>query len=279
MPAQTNILLPTDFSETSWQAMCYAANLYKNKACNFYIINTTDIPFHQIETNVMTDMSSSLRKGESSVEETMSLFEDLDHHADSQFKLVAHLGTINGSITNLLDSFDEQDETFIMMSTKGATEISDYLFGTVTSNVARNIDLPIYCIPESAALDNPKNIMLAVDDKILKESEVLTVIADLAKTFGSHIHIVNVSNQSCLFCEDAPERFVIQQYLTGVNHTFLSIKGSYVQDELMLYAGQNKIDLIVMIKRKKGFWQNLFETSNTKNMSLYSKKPLLILKE
>lgn len=275
----TNILMPTDFSENSWKAICYAANLYKDKPCNFYIINTTEIPFHHVDTNVMTDMTATVKSTEDQITKTVALFKDLDHHQDSRTELIAHLGSLSGSINNLLETFDQNDQSFIVMSTKGADEISDYLFGTVTSNIARNIDIPIYCIPNDAKLDNPKNIMLAVDAKILNEVKVLNVIADLGKTFKSNIHVVNVSNQSCLFCEEAPERFVIQQYLSEVNHSFLSIKGSYVQDELMLYAEQNNIDLIVMIKRKKGFWQNLFETSNTKNMSLYGQTPLLILKE
>lgn len=274
-----NVLLPTDFSELSWKAMCFAANLNHNRSCNYFIINTTDIPFHQIESNVMVDMTAEIKGSEARMADYLKLFEDLDHHSTSTFELVAHLGTLYGSINNLIETFDEKDESYIFMSTKGANDLSDILFGSITSNIASNIHLPIYCIPENAALENPKNIMLAVDSKILREVEVLTTVAELAKNFGSFVHVVNVSNESSLFSHDSPERFVIDDYLADVKHSFLTIKGSFVQDELILYAEQHHVDLIVMIKRKKGFWQNLFEKSNTKNMSLYGNKPLLILKE
>ncbi|WP_299528057.1 universal stress protein, partial [uncultured Lutibacter sp.] len=36
-----NILLPTDFSENSWNAIKYALELYKKTACNFYLLHVT----------------------------------------------------------------------------------------------------------------------------------------------------------------------------------------------------------------------------------------------
>ena len=36
-----NILLPTDFSENSWNAIKYALEFYKNTPVNFYILNVT----------------------------------------------------------------------------------------------------------------------------------------------------------------------------------------------------------------------------------------------
>ena len=34
-----NILLPTDFSKNSWNAIEYAINFYKDTPCNFYLLN------------------------------------------------------------------------------------------------------------------------------------------------------------------------------------------------------------------------------------------------
>ena len=34
-----NILLPTDFSSNSWNAILYAIEFYKTVECNFYILN------------------------------------------------------------------------------------------------------------------------------------------------------------------------------------------------------------------------------------------------
>ena len=39
-----NILLPTDFSENSWNAIKYAISFFKNQDCNFYLLHIKPIP-------------------------------------------------------------------------------------------------------------------------------------------------------------------------------------------------------------------------------------------
>ena len=41
-----NILIPTDFSENSWNAIEYALHFFSKSSCNFYLlhVNTADIP-------------------------------------------------------------------------------------------------------------------------------------------------------------------------------------------------------------------------------------------
>ena len=43
------ILIPTDFSKNAWGAISYAIDLFKNEACEFYILNAYDIDALTIE--------------------------------------------------------------------------------------------------------------------------------------------------------------------------------------------------------------------------------------
>ena len=38
-----NILLPTDFSDNSWNAIVYALNFYKDANCNFYLLHVSKL--------------------------------------------------------------------------------------------------------------------------------------------------------------------------------------------------------------------------------------------
>jgi hypothetical protein len=50
-----NILLPTDFSENSWNAIEYGINFYKNEACTFYLLNVQGIRSILTETPYIPD--------------------------------------------------------------------------------------------------------------------------------------------------------------------------------------------------------------------------------
>jgi len=44
------ILLPTDFSENSINAIKYALDMYKHDVCQFYVLNAINMPNHSIDT-------------------------------------------------------------------------------------------------------------------------------------------------------------------------------------------------------------------------------------
>ena len=44
-----HILLPTDFSDNSWNAITYAIQLFKDEACVFFILNTYTPIIYNVE--------------------------------------------------------------------------------------------------------------------------------------------------------------------------------------------------------------------------------------
>ena len=59
-----NILLPTDFSDNSWNAIEYALNFYKDSICNFYVLHVnrlsnlaTDNYLYDNAQNVLLDIN------------------------------------------------------------------------------------------------------------------------------------------------------------------------------------------------------------------------------
>ena len=47
-----NILVPTDFSNDAYNALYFASKLFKNKACNFYLLNAYDESTPLISRNI-----------------------------------------------------------------------------------------------------------------------------------------------------------------------------------------------------------------------------------
>ena len=58
-----NILLPTDFSDNSWNAIAYALNFFEDMACNFYLL-------HVISFNHFIPVDESPSIDQSYIEET-----------------------------------------------------------------------------------------------------------------------------------------------------------------------------------------------------------------
>lgn len=91
--------------------------------------------------------------------------------------------------------------------------------------------------------------------------------------------MVNVPEDAdALFGDDLAEKFVIDHYLDKIKHEHHSLPGEYKEDVISRFADKEGVDLMVFIKRDRGFWSNLFHQSLTKSMAYHSDKPMLILR-
>lgn len=272
------VILPTDFSDNSWRAMTYAAQLYSNIPCQFYILNTYNVPHGYTDVGVIQNFEPLKEESEEGLALMLGRFNELDHHKDSTVETISRFASLVDTINELEKK--DPNSFVVVMGTRGATGIGELFLGTMTSHVIEHTSSPVICVPNVAALSVPENIMLAVDkDGVDRRSEVEPLL-QLAQDRNAHIKVVNVpENEEVLFGQDSPETFVIDHYLDGVSHSYYNLSGEYKEDTLTASAEKDKVDLIAMIKRDRGFWKNLFHRSLTKSMSFHSDIPLLILRD
>ena len=56
------MLLPTDFSKSSWNAIQYAIKLYEHQECDFYILNTYTKDSYGLASISLLDPDGSFNK-------------------------------------------------------------------------------------------------------------------------------------------------------------------------------------------------------------------------
>ncbi|UWX54492.1 universal stress protein [Maribacter litopenaei] len=115
-----HILIPTDFSENSWNALEYAIYFFKTEVCSFYILHVGELSKSEIKNNSFV----LPRKTKSPVirEKLKSLFEritDVSTNDNHHFIALQDYG-------NFIDIVRKTVETkkinLIVMGTKGASE-------------------------------------------------------------------------------------------------------------------------------------------------------------
>jgi nucleotide-binding universal stress UspA family protein len=214
---------------------------------------------------------------EQQLEVMLEQFKELDHHDLSECETKSICGPLVWSIKNIEDSLNE--DVIIIMGTRGVTGIGELFFGTMTASTIKHVKSPVICVPNTAHLMSPKNIMLSIDKEGLTSRAEIQPLLDLAETWGSEIKIVNIDEGEEVLIEESKKRIVMDHHLSNNKHSYHSIPGSFKEDELTSFAKASKIDLMALIKRDKGFWRNFFHNSLSKRMSFYSEIPLLILRD
>ncbi len=272
-----HILLPTDFSDQSWKAMSFAAHLYSNKSAQFHLIHAVPVPIAQSEVAVIPDMSEFLKDAEIGLNQWQQKFLDLEHHDESSFMSTVHLGSLADVISKLETQFI--NNTIIVMGTRGASGLAELFLGSTTTHLISHSTSPMIIVPEAAELQPIQQAILAIDEVGINHKREIQPLIDLLDKRDCVLKIVHVqSNNEMVLEAGSQTQLRVDHYLSGIDHAFDTLEGTYREDALTLYATQHKANLIVLLKRDRGFWGNLFHRSLTKSMAFYGDIPMLILR-
>jgi nucleotide-binding universal stress UspA family protein len=158
-----NILLPTDFSANSTNAIEYAMRFFENWECNFYILNVQKISEYISADLVAGSKTDSIY--DSIANDNKKLIQQLVKKLSKQHKSQSY--TFHGlfDYDDFVASIDQAIQfhaiDLIIMGTNGATGAKEVLFGSNTLHLIRNIDCPTLTIPEHYRYSSLKSALFS----------------------------------------------------------------------------------------------------------------------
>lgn len=263
------ILLPTDGSETSFKAATFAFDLFGIEDVKYTLVHTYLKPVYRnkhvpgFDLDVERDAVRKLRRME---RKARNYAEGITiAKKGSSFPLVEVLNTL----------VTEKKAGLIVMGTQGEGNYG--LVGRNTSAVVLGAKVPVITVPSQWTNKPIKRIMLAIDGGKVEQATVDPLIA-LAKHTGAEIVLAHVRSNTVAF-DERGDRAELSKLFGAVKHSFVTVLGDDITQELNDLAKQGKIQLVAVIHRKKSFWQRLFNASKAKQMALHTTTPLLVLPE
>ena len=135
----TRILLPTDFSDNSFEAIRYALMVYKDIKCTFYLLHTYTPPVYHSE--YLLGSPGQIGLGDILQDSSMTQLEKLKSRLEGQYENPKHNIIVHSAFNTLLAEISETVEAenidLIVMGTQGATGAKEILFGTNTVHVIK----------------------------------------------------------------------------------------------------------------------------------------------
>ncbi|WP_452221414.1 universal stress protein [Lacinutrix salivirga] len=273
------ILLPTDFSENSWNAIKYALQLYKNESCNFTFLNTyTPITYRLSRTDVgsaqfdvMDAIKEASNKGLEEIKQTIETQFNNPKHTFS------YLSSFNTLITEINELYAGNVMDSIIMGTQGATGAMDVLFGTNTMHVIKNAKCPVLAIPSGFSFETPLEILFPSDYQIDFKDQHIAPLLDLASVYNSRINILHVNYGKELSEQQQKSKVQLANYFKETAHLFHVKTNKNVDNAINKFQKSTKINLLVMINNKRSFFENLFFKSTINQISIHLNIPFLII--
>lgn len=276
-----NVLLPTDFSKNSCNAIAYAMELFKNEKCNFFFLHTYTPSFYRMDYMLGGPLFSAIP--DSGVDISLAGLEKTLKDVKKTYNNPKHTYSIISAFNTLTDEINEvtveKEIDMVVMGTQGATGAKEIFLGTNTVYVLRKAIAPVLVIPENYTFQKFKKVLLPSDYLTnYKENELSTAIK-MAKMNKAELIVLHVKEEYDLTTGQQENKMALYRSLDGLSTTFTELKGSLMPDAILDYIQINEIDLLMMMNRKHSFFERLFERQNVDQIGFHIKIPFLVIRD
>lgn len=273
------ILLPTDFSSISINAIQYALSLFKEASCEFYLLHVYRVPYMTNEELMENDAqqlaiveAEMYESSKKRLKELISTFEKNERHAYHA------ISDYNFFINSVKQCIIEKKIDLVVMGTKGATGAKEIFLGSNTGDVLMKTDCNVVAVPENSPYKIPKEIVFPTDFKLRYERSDIAPLLSLAEANESRLRILHFSQDGDLSEEQENNKRILESYLETLEHTFHTLTNIDFEEALNCFAqSRGNVDMIAMISGHYSFFQRLFFRPKVMELSFHTKIPLFVL--
>ncbi len=274
----TRILLPTDFSDNSFEAIQYALHLYKNVECNFYVMHTYTPTVYRPE--YLIGSPGQIGLGDVLQNTSMTQLEKLKSRLEGQFKNSKHTFILHTAFNTLLSEVSEivkaEKIDLIVMGTRGATGAKEILFGSNTVHVIKEAACPVIAIPPHFEYEAPNEILFPTDYEIEYQKEKFNVLLNIAQLHQSRINVMHVRSGYDL--SEIQEKHKGQlEVLLGSSSLFHEMPDNGIIAAVNEFQIKVKVNLLVMLQNKHTFIEKLFIEPVIKKIGFHVTVPFMVV--
>ncbi|NAY92704.1 universal stress protein [Muricauda sp. JGD-17] len=278
------ILIPTDFSENAWNAIDYSMQLFRDKECTFYLLNTYTpvIPSSRFMAKMIDGVrivdavrDSSEKNLQKTVAQIKGKYKNPKHH----FKTVSSFNLLVEEVKDMVDTFGIN---LVITGTKGASGIDEIFMGSNTVRIIKSIKkCPILAIPKHFDYVTPNEIAFATDFNRFYTLSELTPLLDMAKMFQATIRIVHV--QYGIKALSELQQFnlnMLRRYLSDVEHYVHTVSELHsVSQTLEIFTKELDIHLLALLNYQHSYMEQMTREPIVKKTAFHTQIPLLVIPE
>lgn len=277
-----NIMIPTDFSENSWNAIEYALRLYKKDRCNIYLL-------HVVSTMEYLGDDLSLVPAISTLEVTM--IKDAKVQLQTMEKRIARLpfntrhnfipmAVYGLFLETLRNEVKEKGIDVIVMGTKGASGLKKVVLGSNAGDVITKVHCPVLIVPEDAEYHSPKEIAFPTDYNIFYGVTILDTVLEMARINNSSVRILHVSKKDEKLNEGQKRnKELLEAYFEGTPHSFHNLTNNKLDSAIQNFVESRDINMITMVAKHLNFFEQILFKPTVEEISYHTKIPFLVLHE
>ena len=265
------ILVATDFSSPANNAVDYAAHLAQKTGAELILFNAYTMSVHANNSHSSSAVFKKLMK-----EDEDRLIETAQKLKESFPITVKSVFMTDGTIPSLKKYLKVQTVDLVVMGIE--SNLTEYkLFGNTTTDAIKMRQFPLLVVPNDIKFDGYNNILYACDPSHISSTTNINALKDLVSAYNAELDVLHVLTDNNDAKKDEALEVKMESILQGVNHAYKYIQNTNVGEGIKEGLDAYPAELLVMIPHKIGFFESLLKGSQTSQMTIKTRVPLLVI--
>lgn len=266
------ILVPVDFSDTAQGALRYAvkaAGQWESSEVRVVHVFAPEVPGDSV---VIPNIETFLEAKEQALRDFVG---GIEHPKDLKLTTELLIGFPADVIADVSPEYD-----LVVMGTTGAGGWLNRLLGSVSIAVAQRARCPVMLIPNDTSYTEMRHLVFACDINSV-DGAVVKILKKISTDIKTTLHFLHVRQET-----EAPGAFdeakvkLIEDLFKGGEPPFgfeiAEVSGDSVSEAVGAYATEHQANAVGMVTRHRGLFEQIFHKSQTKDLALHTKLPLVV---
>lgn len=279
---ENRVLLPTDYSKNSLNAIKYATDLYKDVPSKFYLLNAFHASGYSLDSLMVAEAGerhyeAAKAKSNEGMANLVEALQSLQENPKHSFESICAFNALLLAIEEVIKA---KDVDIVVMGTKGISNSSNAVFGTNAVGVMEKItQCPVIAVPGELSFVPPKEIVFPTDYNTAFKRRELNYMTEIAKLHKSAIRILHIEKESELNQGQQNNLDLLKDILEGIEFSFHTLKNINVSQGIQVFIESRESDMVAFLNRKHKFFNSILANPLVKEIGYYSEIPILVLKD
>lgn len=258
-----HILVPIGSSENASNTLQYAIDLaaeFEAKVFVFRAYKSISVTGTMMKVDEFMDRETKLY--------LRSLINSVDRK-EVDIKIVAAKGETVESIRSINT---EIGIDLIVLGPKSNSIKDEVFLGATSGGIIKQTEIPVLVIPEGYSFKPFTKALTAFKSGALRKEGMLTPLQSFIDKFGTKANLLLVKTP-----DYTAEDLVIDASLKAIENTFTETENATIFQGVSEHFQSNNPDLLCVFRRKRGFFQKLWEKNTVLKSEFHTTVPLLVL--
>lgn len=258
-----HILVPIGSKENASNTLQYAIDFAKEIGAKVFVFRAY---------KVLSKAGTFININDILERETNLYIQTMISSVDTKGVDVKMISAKGGTVESINSVHEELGIDLIVVGPRSNSIKEEVFLGSTSGSIVKQTEIPVLIVPEHYKFSPFKVALTAFKSGILEQQDVLTPLQEIKILFKTKVNLLLVKTP-----EYKEEDLVVDASLKALQNTFSTSENVTTFQGVLEHFQSNNPDLLCVFRRKKGFFQKLWEKNTVLKSEFHCSIPLLIL--